>query len=103
MIKLTYHGETHNMKEWSELLGIPYNVVKYRHRNGEPVEECLRQNVRKYKTAPKIVCGGCSLTFREWSELLHINPSAIYLRYYKGWSAKECLFGRANKKGVRRP
>jgi hypothetical protein len=64
MIRLTYHGETHNMKEWSELLGIPYNVVKYRHRNGEPVEECLRQNVRKYKPAPKIVCGGCSLTFK---------------------------------------
>lgn len=38
-IKLTYKGETHNVSEWSKILGIKTNLIYERLRRGYTVEE----------------------------------------------------------------
>lgn len=38
---LEYHGETHDLAEWSEITGIPYGTLYSRVRKGETPEEVL--------------------------------------------------------------
>lgn len=33
-VLVTHNNETRPLAEWSELLGIPYGILKHRHRNG---------------------------------------------------------------------
>ena len=40
---LTHNGETHTLKEWSELTGIKYTTLYSRYSVGESVDEILKQ------------------------------------------------------------
>lgn len=56
VIYLTYNGETHTIREWSEILGIPYSTIDRRYRMGLPIEQVLaaeggRLNLGKAKSA----------------------------------------------------
>lgn len=42
---LTYKGETHTMKEWSEKIGLNYNTLHNRLRAGWPAERALTEGV----------------------------------------------------------
>lgn len=49
-IRLTYKGETHTLKEWSKLLGIPLKTLRDRackRKNGWSDERILTQPIRK--------------------------------------------------------
>lgn len=48
-VQLTYDGETHYLKEWSELLGISYNGLRQRYFRGKDytVEEILFGKTKK--------------------------------------------------------
>lgn len=41
---LTYRGETHNMKQWSEILGISYYNMTYHIYKGRTLEEIIDMN-----------------------------------------------------------
>lgn len=49
---LTFNGVTRCVKEWSEVLGIPYTTLDYRRRHGYPVEQILRAGYHE-KRRPK--------------------------------------------------
>lgn len=38
---ITYNGESHNLKEWSEILDINYSTMKKYIRNGKTIEEII--------------------------------------------------------------
>ena len=40
-IRLTFHGETKTMKEWSEIIGVSYDLLRGRKRRGWNDEEIL--------------------------------------------------------------
>lgn len=45
-INITFLGETHNMKEWSDILNIPYSFMNWRMSlspNKRTMEECIRE------------------------------------------------------------
>ena len=42
-IKLTYKGETHNLKEWEEITGIKASILRGRYQNKWDVERILTQ------------------------------------------------------------
>lgn len=46
---LTFNGETHNIREWSKILGIPENRIRYRIQNGYTTEKALTMPVGKKK------------------------------------------------------
>ena len=41
-VNITYHGETHNLTEWSEILGINRNTLNYRINNGWELEKAFK-------------------------------------------------------------
>lgn len=43
---ITWNGETHIMKEWAELLNIPYDTLETRLRRGWSVERAFTQSVQ---------------------------------------------------------
>ena len=47
---ISYKGETHTLKEWSEILGLTYGMLKVRHRRGWKVPELFQPPMRKRKT-----------------------------------------------------
>lgn len=46
---LTYNGETHTMKQWSEILEIPYHIVFQRKQRGWNVEDIFEKPIRSNK------------------------------------------------------
>ena len=46
--RLTYNGETHTLKEWSEKIGMNYGTLKERIYNGWSIEKAINEPV-KYK------------------------------------------------------
>lgn len=40
-IKMEYNGETHTMREWAEILNIPYNKITMAHRKGKSIKDIL--------------------------------------------------------------
>lgn len=45
-LMITWNGESHPMKEWAEITGIPYETLKTRKRSGWDVEHMLTAPVR---------------------------------------------------------
>lgn len=46
---ISYHGETHCLREWSEVLGISYSALRNRKNYGWSVERMMETPVRKHK------------------------------------------------------
>lgn len=43
---ITYNGETHNVQEWAELLGITASTLRSRFNKGWSIERALTESVR---------------------------------------------------------
>lgn len=52
---LEFSDETHTISEWSDLTGIPQDVITYRIKAGWPVEKALTESVRlrRWRKKPK--------------------------------------------------
>lgn len=48
---ITYNGETHTMKQWSEMTGISYEAIRSRLRKNWTVEKTLTVPVKEHKKA----------------------------------------------------
>lgn len=46
-VRLTHNGETHNLKEWSLITGMPYGTMQARHANGWDDERTITTPVRR--------------------------------------------------------
>lgn len=40
-VTYTYNGETHNIREWADIIGVPYSTLYMRLRNGWSVDKAL--------------------------------------------------------------
>ncbi len=47
-IVIEFRGETHTMKEWSEILGMNYGTISSRIANGWPYEKALSTPIRAH-------------------------------------------------------
>lgn len=50
---MTLNGETHTLKQWSEITGISYNAIMKRRRNGWSVEDTLTIPTNTYRNYKK--------------------------------------------------
>lgn len=51
---ITYKGETHFLKEWCEILNLPYGTILSRKRYGWSIEKMFETPIRKHKTYKKL-------------------------------------------------
>lgn len=83
-IKITYRGETHTIRKWSEILKIPASTIKGRYMAGVPIDQPQRKKVI-------LEYGGESHTIKEWSEITGLDPSRIRARVDAGWPPERIL------------
>ena len=48
-VPLTYKGETHNLAEWAEILGVKKSLIKNRRWRGWSIERIIEQEVEKHE------------------------------------------------------
>ena len=83
---IEHNGETHTLKEWSEILGISYNTLKTRLRKGCTNEELLATVCQRTITA----CGETH-TLREWAEITGVSYYTIKTRVYHGKTGYDAI------------
>ena len=85
---LTYNGVTRTLKQWEEICGIDYSLIKYRLKHGYSVYDALFTPPKK----PKLIeFDGESHTVSEWSKITGIRQLLINDRLRKGWSVERTL------------
>lgn len=85
---LTYNGVTRTLKQWEEICGIDYSLIKYRLKHGYSVCDALFTPPKK----PKLIeFDGESHTVSEWSKITGIRQLLINDRLRKGWSVERTL------------
>ncbi len=84
-ILITYKGETKNLKQWCEKLGISYSTAFYRWKKKWKIEEILK------KTNKDIIHNGTKITLQEIFEIYGIKKTTFYSRLRAGWSQKEAI------------
>lgn len=83
-IKITYRGETHTIRKWSEILKIPASTIKGRYMAGVPIDQPQRKKII-------LEYGGESHTIKEWSEITGLDPGTILKRIEAGWTPERAL------------
>ena len=90
-VRITYNGETHTLKEWSEKTGIPSHTIKYRLKKGLPIEEVLTKPSNR-KRKDKFTYKGETHTLSEWAQITGKSISTLYARIYdKHWDIEKAL------------
>ena len=97
--RVTIHGKTQTIAEWSKESGIPYDTIFYRVKSGYAENEILLPVGQMYKTDHKkrnhlkrpLTINGETKSIKEWSEQSGISASTISNRLYYGWSEDEVL------------
>lgn len=83
-IKITYRGETHTIRKWSEILKIPASTIKGRYTAGVSIDQPQRKKII-------LEYGGESHTIKEWSEITGLDPNRIRERLKSGWPLERVL------------
>ena len=81
-ILITYQGQTHKVNTWSELTGIPHQILRQRLQNGDKPEDILspcpwNETTITYQNKTK--------TCAEWAKSLKISESLLQRRIEDGW------------------
>lgn len=86
---ITYKGETHNVREWSEKLGVPYQTIYARLQRGESPDVLfggLKCERREYTYE------GETHSLKEWARLKGIKYGTLYNRVVlSNWSFEEAI------------
>lgn len=83
---ITYNGETHCIKEWSEITGINRTTILWRIKNGKSLNEVFATDDKRYN---RITYNGETHCLKEWSEITGINRVTILWRLKQGKSLDE--------------
>ena len=86
---LTINGETHTIKEWSEISGISQKNIRNRYYQGKSGTELIAP--LKFEKGMEIEINGELHTLREWSEITGISVYTLRSRYNCGATAAEFL------------
>ncbi len=75
----TYDGETHCLKEWSEITGINRGTLWNRiHDEGLSIEEAINKKFRSHRTDIHLFVNGHDMSVGDVSQLYGINKATIY-------------------------
>lgn len=87
-----YNGETHTIKEWSEIIGISKNTLRARLYTWDSIEMALSTPLNgKHKELNTLTVNGETHTFSEWSEITKIPESTLRSRWNKWKDAEKVV------------
>lgn len=93
-IFISHNGETHTVAEWSDITGIPSNVIRKRYFvSGWDADRTLNESVhnKSVKEPETITYNGKTQTVLEWAKETGINRNTIRSRLRSGKSIEEAL------------
>lgn len=79
---ITRAGESRNLQEWADDLGLNRNMIAGRLRRGEDIESALAPPSK----ARRLEYDGRSMTIRQWAEYLGLRHGTFRARLKLGWS-----------------
>lgn len=88
-----YQGKRMCLKDWSKELGIPYDRIRGRLRNGLTFERAIDND----PYGRQVIINGKSHTVTEWCEELNLNAGDVFSRIHRGWSKIDALTKEQNK------
>lgn len=97
-LNVTFNGETHNLREWSEITGISVQTLSLRMHKGWKLEDVFLKKVAKVE-ARKFKCDGSERTLSEWAKVTGTPESVIRGRLNSGWPLKDALFSPQQPRG----
>jgi hypothetical protein len=99
--RLTFRGIIRAMADWSEVVGIPSQVIGDRLRLGWSVERALTQALCR-RDAPRVFLTyrGELRSMKEWAAITGIRYGTIAMRLRLGWSIDRALGEPLNSRGV---
>lgn len=97
---ITYNGETKNIAQWSEQLGVNHMTLRGRLARGWSVEKTLTtkpspKNTHQYNS---ITYNGKTYKLTEWAKRVNIDYNVLRLRLQRGWSIENTLTTPVRKK-----
>lgn len=96
--KISYNGKNLTIKEWSEKLGIPEQLIRSRMVRSKEPEYILQTEKNKRKDNIMITYKEKTQNLKEWSRELGISYSTLKSRIKRGWSAEQALSTSIRKK-----
>lgn len=88
----TYNGETHCLKEWSEITGINRGTLFSRiHDEGLSIGEAINKKFRSQRTNIVLYLDGKETSVMEVAAKYNINPSTIYKYLSRGRSIEDIV------------
>lgn len=69
-IQITYHGLTHQIQQWADLVGIEYHTLLARIRHGWPAERALETPLHHHATGPRTHGATGTKEYRAWKAML---------------------------------
>ena len=92
--RITHNGETHTVREWAEILGIPAERIRCRVRRGMEPEQILYGGNGNYRM---ITANGETHSIKEWAAIIGIAPSTISHRIKNGWPEQKAVTEKGGK------
>ena len=89
---VTYHGLSHSIREWSDLIGLDYHTLLARIRRGWPPETALEAPLRHAGVGPRRHGMTGSKEYRAWRSMIDRCSSPKYHAWhrYGGRGLKVC-------------
>lgn len=88
-VYLTYNEETKTLREWSEVLGIDYSLIKARYYKGWDAENIFTAPYNSHRRVLTIY--NETKTLSQWSNELGIMPSTLWYRYKNNYSDEDMV------------
>lgn len=89
---LTYNGETHDVEQWSEIVGIPAKTIRARLDKGWSAERALTSKTDSHRISYLI--NGEKRYLKDLAKEYNINYNTLYNRLFTyGWSIEKALNG----------
>jgi hypothetical protein len=89
--KLTFNNKTLNLKQWSKIVQIPYNILRQRYDLKWTPEKILTTQPIKKSPPITITYKEQVITLTELSKITNIKRRTIYSRLQKGWSIEDIV------------
>lgn len=80
-VVLTYKGETHNLKQWADKLGLNYRAICLRYERGWSIKDILETPIKC--SLHLVEFNGEVKNIHEWANIMHIKQDNLSHRLKK--------------------
>jgi hypothetical protein len=84
--KLTFQGQTLTYQAWAKQIGVPWETIRWRHRQGYPIARvlCRDHGNATGRTGIQVTYRGKTCSLTHWAQELGFKYMCLLMRYYRG-------------------